>query len=184
MPTVLLSISALCLLLFSFGLWCLEQQTVILAKYQAAIGLCNAQTATAFRLLSPVDMRSDEGSFLELQGQSQVHMILVALTVLLTLLAIVEDWRTRPQWRAFTGGILILTLVGVAAASQCPESIGVWERLSVYAIQLWTLSQSINSLYELRQQNVPTMAAEANRKVHVDELSTDEARFATSSSTF
>ena len=153
----LLSSSALCLLLFGIGV--AKSLDGILGGLLGAVGLCNVFTATACRLASPIgdfSVHEDEdqvptsaGNLRNLPLQSQCHIALVGVAVFLMAGVLLRDMcytRRRTPWAGVTAIFVMLVVLGVVASSVWPAYVGLWERLSVYAILGWQFLLAVDRI--------------------------------------
>jgi hypothetical protein len=154
--------AAICLILFGVGLVAI-QLDIFLGLLQIAIGICNCATATIFRLEAPIGI-GDGQQFRSLPIASKLHIVIVMLTVSLSLLSLTRDAGYTRQvgqlhkhhpsssWApTFTAVLMLLAVIGAFMAPKYPEWIGLFERLSVYAIQAWTASLSLDCMYRIRR---------------------------------
>jgi hypothetical protein len=141
----LLNASAVLLILFGCGLLRVDS---LLGGLQLCVGVCNYLTASKFQLLSSTD---ETKPFRQLSLQSQAHVLLVVITVLLTLLLFVRDTQVRPHWSLVTKLTALAVIAGLVVAK---NEVGVGERISIYAIQLWTALLAVDAIHRTHHRDL------------------------------
>jgi cytochrome bd-type quinol oxidase subunit 2 len=165
------------LILFGIGLFSVDKDK-ILGALQISIGICNCLTATIYRLESPARY---EIPVSELPVQSQMHIVFVVAAVMLIIIGFVRRiWylhqrRLQQQTRLiFTMLLAFAVVIGPIMASKYPNKVGLYERLSIYSIQIWNASLSVESMYEIQQQNSLNTDIEKSTKTTITETPVED----------
>ena len=143
-----------------FGIGVAKSVDTVLGGLLSVVGICNVFTATVCRLASSISdatldadghqTQISDGDFGSLPIESQCHVVLVGVAVSLMLTGLVRDilyTRSGTPWARITAVLAALVLFGAVASPVWPAYIGLWERLSVYSIQLWQALIAIDRIH-------------------------------------
>ncbi|GFH45345.1 hypothetical protein CTEN210_01819 [Chaetoceros tenuissimus] len=140
-PITLLSISNGCLFMFGLGLYLNKDH--FLGLCQMSVGVSNTFSVAVFRLDDPII----EGSTASLASKALsiediVHLLFVFVSLLFTILALHRSTKIMVDTTQFFYMVkvcLFFITVGILGSIMQPHLVGIFERISVYAIQFWII---------------------------------------------
>jgi len=137
---------AFALTLVVFGLGLAMHVDVLLGVFQMVIGLCKALSSKIYLLENPVQRNLFSG----FSKQSLVHVLLVVVSIIFTILSLdraMNHIRSSSMFAWVTSRLVpLFVLVGISGAALRPNLVGIFERISVYSIQFWTIFLACVSL--------------------------------------